>query len=170
MQAEFLPVPTRATWLGNAERFLERSPIMLVPSFTITRSMKPVTDIQTRISNVGDKSPTEESSHSVGSAKRLATLSFRSLSNYWLLWKKIKKRNSSLALEISALLDEVGKQSGPHSLLVCKRDFRDVINSWEECLANEIYINNTQVLIRKNQSKKIHLVRIEIIVGHLTMY
>uniref|UniRef100_A0A915DEA5 Uncharacterized protein n=1 Tax=Ditylenchus dipsaci TaxID=166011 RepID=A0A915DEA5_9BILA len=59
--------------------------------------------------------------------------------------EKDKKEIHPLALEISALLDEVGKQSGPHSLLVCKRDFRDVINSWEECLANEIYINNTQV-------------------------
>uniref|UniRef100_A0A915CVX5 J domain-containing protein n=1 Tax=Ditylenchus dipsaci TaxID=166011 RepID=A0A915CVX5_9BILA len=123
---------TEPTWkFWNATSFL--------------RSMKPVTDIQTRISNVGDKSPTEASSHSF--EQLLATL------------EKDKKEIHPLALEISALLDEVGKQSGPHSLLVCKRDFRDVINSWEECLANEIYINNTQVADPENQSKKIHLIK-----------
>uniref|UniRef100_A0A915D604 MADF domain-containing protein n=1 Tax=Ditylenchus dipsaci TaxID=166011 RepID=A0A915D604_9BILA len=52
---------TEPTWkFWNATSFL--------------RSMKPVTDIQTRISNLGDKSPTEASSHSVGSANACITI------------------------------------------------------------------------------------------------
>uniref|UniRef100_A0A915DQH8 Uncharacterized protein n=1 Tax=Ditylenchus dipsaci TaxID=166011 RepID=A0A915DQH8_9BILA len=70
------------------------------------RSMKPVTEIQTRISNVGDKSPTEASSHSVGSAKRLTTSSFRSYEEL-----VAKKSNSDLQFEqLLAILEKDKKK------------------------------------------------------------